>query len=87
MHLSDGTEECNDWTPNRGIQCCSLDGSSASFPDCIENADYETAARKCSEEGLRLCSKEEALNLMYTESDCPIDLVWTSSKCSLGMSL
>ena len=92
MNLLDGTDECaphslSDSDVDIGIQCCELDGSATSFPDCIENADYAIAAAKCSKEGLRLCDKEEVLNMMDLGSDCPIQRVWTASKCSSGISV
>jgi len=68
---------------NIAVQCCAMDGSSASRPGCVQGVTFEDAENVCESEGMRLCTKDEVLADMGAMLGCSFSEyhVWTSTAC------
>jgi len=67
------------------VGCCSVDGSTGIRPDC--NAyprTYGQAVQLCDDNGYRLCSKQELLQKIGSETGCSFDYayLWSASECN-----
>lgn len=73
-----------------GIRCCGKKDAASFCPsgDC-QLVTYETAKRRCAEEGMRLCSVEELLAGETAGTGCGYDnaYVWSSNEGSCETSL
>ena len=59
------------------VRCCSKIGGSCKIPDC-SRLTFSNAEQKCSESGMRLCTKEELASNICCKTGCGYDrkLVW-----------
>merc|ERR1719148_399641 len=75
----------NTRTDKIGLQCCEMDGSSGSRPDCISGVTYSEAHSLCAMNDMRLCSRDEVhAGIGGVKTGCGFSKyhVWTSTPCS-----